>query len=98
MRRMKWNYVMLVMSLSLLGPNWRSAEGQSVPNRSISVCYDVTDRTQKIIRWEGGVPVDSTDYVSFVDSVRLNNPVSEQNRMFELLNRTQKSGGSKVYY
>jgi hypothetical protein len=95
---MKWNYVMLAMSLSLLVQNWRYAEGQSVPSRSISVCYDVLDRTQKIVRWERGVPVDSTDYMTFVDSVRLNIPVSEQNRMFELLNRAQKAGGSKVYY
>jgi hypothetical protein len=86
------------MSLSLLVVSWKYVGGQVVPNESLSVCFDGVRNSQTVIIWKGDIPVDTVRVVDFVDSVRVNVPVREQNRMFEILNRTQKAGGSRVYY
>ena len=91
MRKVSLIFVMLAMSLSSLVVNLRYVAGQQIPVTEF-VSTDVISNTSVVITWKGGVPVDTTNLNIYMDEVMRKGSLKEQNEIFNLLNRSQKTG------
>lgn len=91
MKKVSLIFVMLAMSLSSLVVNSKYVAGQQIPVTEY-VSTDVISNTSVVITWKGGVPVDTTNLIIYMDEVMRKESLKEQNEIFQQLNRTQKTG------